>query len=168
LQHLNGFGSPKVLVNDVAPNKYLDQQFDIEWVEKDKIYQDADIITIHTPLTALSKNMIMEEQLLSIKEDAIIINTARGGIINEQDLYNVMSLGHLGGAAIDVFDFEPYSGKLCDIKNCILTAHMGSMSVDCRTRMEIEATEEAVRFLTGHTLEGVVPEDEYAVQRQGL
>ena len=168
LHHLKGFGSPNILVNDIVLNKKLSQQFNIEWVEKDEIYQDADIITIHTPLTALTKNMIGEEQLLSIKEDAIIINTARGGIINEQDLYNVMLSGHLGGAAIDVFDFEPYSGKLCDIKNCILTAHMGSMSVDCRTRMEIEATEEAVRFLTDQPLEGVVPEDEYAVQRQGL
>ena len=168
LHHLKGFGSPNILVNDIVLNKKLSQQFNIEWVEKDEIYQDADIITIHTPLTALTKNMIRENELLSIKEDAIIINTARGGIINEQDLYNVMLSGHLGGAAIDVFDFEPYSGKLCDIKNCILTAHMGAMSVDCRTRMEIEATEEAVRFLTDQPLEGVVPEDEYAVQRQGL
>jgi len=67
-----------------------------------------------------------------------------------------------------VFDFEPYDGKLRDIQRCILTAHMGSMSVDCRTRMEIEATEEAVRFLTNKPLEGVVPEEEYDVQRQGL
>ena len=49
-----------------------------------------------------------------------------------------------------------------------MTAHMGSMSIDCRTRMEIEATEEAVRFLTGCKLEGLVPEEEYEVQRQGL
>jgi len=79
-----------------------------------------------------------------------------------------MQAGHLSGAAIDVFDFEPYTGKMREIERCILTAHMGSMSVDCRTRMEIEATEEAVRFLTNQTLEGVVPEEEYAVQREGL
>jgi D-3-phosphoglycerate dehydrogenase len=103
-----------------------------------------------------------------MKEDAIIINTARGGIINEQDLYKVMQEGHLYGAAIDVFDFEPYTGKLSEIERCILTAHMGSMSVDCRTRMEIEATEEAVRFLTDQPLESVVPEEEYVVQRKGL
>jgi phosphoglycerate dehydrogenase-like enzyme len=99
---------------------------------------------------------------------AIIINTARGGIINEHDLYKIMQAGHLSGAAIDVFDFEPYDGKLREIQRCILTAHMGSMSVDCRTRMEIEATEEAVRFLTNQPLKSVVPEEEYAVQREGL
>jgi D-3-phosphoglycerate dehydrogenase / 2-oxoglutarate reductase len=63
---------------------------------------------------------------------------------------------------------EPYSGKLAKHDNCILTGYMGSMSVDCRTRMEIEATEEAIRFLIKKPLEGVVPEEEYEVQRAGL
>jgi D-3-phosphoglycerate dehydrogenase / 2-oxoglutarate reductase len=168
IRHLQGFGSPKILVNDILPRHTLDQDFNIEWVDQDEIYQQADIVTVHTPLTAQTKNMVKKEQLLCMKEDAIMINTARGGIINEQDLYEVMQSGHLSGAAIDVFDFEPYYGKLREIKRCILTAHMGSMSVDCRARMEIEATEEAVRFLTNHPLEGVVPEEEYAVQREGL
>jgi len=168
LQHLQGFGSPKILVNDINPDNNLNKKFNIEWVDKETIYQQADIITIHTPLTVQTKNMIKKEQLLSMKEDAIIINTARGGIINEDDLYEVMQAGHLSGAAIDVFDFEPYAGKMREIQRCILTAHMGSMSIDCRTRMEIEATEEAVRFLTDQPLEGVVPEEEYAVQREGL
>jgi len=168
LQHLKGFGSPRILVNDIDINKKNELEFDVEWGDKEKIYQEADVVTIHTPLTAQTKNMVRKEQLLSMKKDAVIINTARGGIINEDDLYDVMIAGHLSGAAIDVFDFEPYGGKLRDIQHCILTAHMGSMSVDCRTRMEIEATEEAVRFLTNDSLEGVVPEDEYMVQRQGL
>ena len=168
LQHLQGFGSPKILVNDINSDSNLNKKFNIEWADKETIYKQSDIITIHTPLTAQTKNMIRKDQLLSMKNDAIIINTARGGIINEQDLYEVMQAGHLSGAAIDVFDFEPYDGKLREIQSCILTAHMGSMSVDCRTRMEIEATEEAVRFLTNQVLEGVVPEEEYAVQREGL
>lgn len=168
LQCLQGFGSPKILVNDISYDKNLDQKCNIEWSDKETIYQQADVITIHTPLTTQTRDMIKKEQLLSMKEDAIIINTARGGIINEQDLYEVMQDGHLSGAAIDVFDFEPYNGKLKEIRRCILTAHMGSMSVDCRTRMEIEATEEAVRFLTKQSLESVVPEEEYAIQREGL
>ena len=168
LQHLQGFGSPKILLNDINSNHNLDQEYNIEWVDKETIYQKADIVTIHTPLTAQTKNMVKKEHLLSMKKDAIIINTSRGGIINEQDLYEVMQSNHLSGAAIDVFDFEPYDGNLREIERCILTAHMGSMSVDCRTRMEIEATEEVVRFLTNKSLEGVVPETEYAVQREGL
>jgi D-3-phosphoglycerate dehydrogenase / 2-oxoglutarate reductase len=173
VEHLKGFSSPKILINDTSADhkncrKLEDKHYNVEWAEKEDIYQQADIISIHTPLTAQTKNMIKREQLLSMKEDAIIINTARGGIINEQDLYNVMQAGHLSGAAIDVFDQEPYDGKLREIERCLLTAHMGSMSIDCRARMEIEATEEAVRFLTNQPLEGVVPEEEYVVQREGL
>ena len=103
-----------------------------------------------------------------MKSDANIINTSRGGIINEHDLYEVMQSGHLSGAAIDVFEKEPYDGPLKEIERCLLTGHMGSMSLDCRTRMEIESTEEVVRFLTSEALESEVPQEEYEVQRQGF
>ena len=172
LQHLQGFGTPKILLNDTIPNQQLSKKFNkehnIKWVDKKTIYEQSDVISIHTPLTGQTKNMIRKSQLLSMKKDAIIINTARGGIINERDLYDVMKAGSLSGAAIDVFDIEPYNGKLQEIQRCILTSHMGSMSVDCRTEMEIKATEEAIRFLTNHPLEGLVPEEEYTVQREGL
>jgi len=168
IKHLQGFGNPHILVNDIEPDLHFGDQYELEWVSKEQVYREADVISLHLPLTGKTKNMIRTEHLRMMKEDAIILNTARGGIINEDDLYDVLQTGHLSGAAIDVFDFEPYTGKLRDIERCLLTAHMGSMSVDCRTRMEIEATEEAVRFLTGKPLEGLVPEDEYEVQRQGL
>jgi D-3-phosphoglycerate dehydrogenase / 2-oxoglutarate reductase len=167
LRHLKGFGSPKVLANDIEV-KNLEIEYDIEWVDKETIYKHADVITIHAPLTSQTKNMIKERQLKRMKSDAIIINTARGGIINEVDLYNVMKIDHLFGAAIDVFDSEPYFGGLREIERCILTAHMGSMSIDCRTKMEIEATEEAVRFMTNLALEGLAPQEEYNVQKDRL
>jgi D-3-phosphoglycerate dehydrogenase / 2-oxoglutarate reductase len=168
LEHLKGFGSPKILVNDVSNKTDITDRFNVEWCSKEEIYKQSDIVSLHLPLTVKTKNMIRKEHLLSMKADAIIINTSRGGIINENNLYEVLKSGHLSGAAIDVFDNEPYNGNLKNIERCLLTAHMGSMSVDCRTRMEIEATEEAVRFLTGKTLKSLVPEDEYDVQRQGL
>jgi len=152
----------------VAPSPDLGREFKLEWETKEQIYAEADIITLHLPLTRLTKKMIRREQLLTMKPDALNINTARGGIIKEQDQHDVMSAGHLAGAAIDVFEHEPYSGPLAQIDRCILTAHMGSMSVDCRTRMEIEATDEAVRFLTGKPLTSEVPQAEYDVQSQGL
>ena len=129
---------------------------------------EADIISLHIPLTHLTKNMIRKEHLLTMKSDANIINTSRGGIINEQDLYNVMQSGYLSGAAIDVFEKEPYDGPLKGIERCFLTSHMGSMSVDCRSRMEIEATEEVIRFLSGKSLESEVPKEEYDLQSHGL
>lgn len=166
LNRTKGFGTPRILVNDVMPNLELDRKFKLEWVSRERIYKEADIISIHLPLTHKTKNMILKKHLLEMKKDAIIINSARGGIINEQDLYEVMKSGHLSGAAIDVFEKEPYDGPLREIERCILTSHMGSMSIDCRTRMEIEATEEAVRFLTNKSLKSVVPSDEYEIQRE--
>jgi D-3-phosphoglycerate dehydrogenase len=168
LRRTRGFGTPQILVNDIMPDYELNREFKLEWVTKEQIYKEADIISLHLPLTQITKNMIRREHLLSMKPDAIIINTSRGGIINEQDLYEVMKAGHLSGAAIDVFEQEPYAGNLVEIERCLLTAHMGSMSEDCRTRMEIEATEEVVRFLTGRDLESEVPQVEYDVQSQGL
>jgi D-3-phosphoglycerate dehydrogenase len=166
LTHLQGFGVKKVLLNDLTPNTALTKGLNVEWVSKEKIYQDSDIISLHLPLNSNTRNLITEEHLRMMKSDAIVINTARGGIINEADLYKVLKDGHLGAAGIDVFEQEPYSGPLSEIERCFLTAHMGSMSVDCRTKMEIEATEEVVRFHNRKKLEALVPEIEYELQGQ--
>ena len=168
LRRIPAFGTPRVLVNDLNPDTKLVPELKLEWVGKEEIYRQADLISLHLPMTLQTRNMIRREHLVQMKRDALLINTSRGGIVNEHDLAQVMQSGHLGGAAIDVFEHEPYTGELTKIERCLLTSHMGSMSIDCRTRMEIEATEEAVRFLSGKPLEGQVPVDEYDVRRQAL
>jgi D-3-phosphoglycerate dehydrogenase len=168
LRRIPAFGTPRVLVNDIVPNLPLDPGLKLEWVAKEDIYRQADLISVHVPLTVHTKGMIRREQLMMMKPDALLINCSRGGIVSEHDLAEVMLAGHLGGAAIDVFEQEPYVGELTRIERCLLTAHMGSMSADCRARMEIGATEEAVRFLAGEQLRSAVPEHEYETQRQGL
>jgi len=123
----------------------------------------ADVITVHVPLTPLTHRMITRRELDLMKPTAVLLNTARGTIVDEHDLGEALRNMRLAGAAMDVFSHEPYSGELCGIDNCVLTSHMGSMAVDCRTRMEIEATEEAVRFLRGEPLLQIVPEVEYTM-----
>jgi len=164
LRCMSGFGKIHTLVNDIMPNDILNNEFRLEWVTKERIYKEADVISLHLPLTPLTRNMICRDQLLQMKKDAFIINTSRGGIINEKHLCEVMMDGHLSGAAIDVFENEPYYGKLIEVERCLLTAHMGSMSIDCRSKMEVEATEEAVRFLKGKPLQSEVPQSEYEIQ----
>jgi len=168
LEHLQGFGRPRILVNDVGQMQEISEVFEVEWVTKEQMYTEADIVSLHVPLTAATNQLICKQELLSMKHDAILINTSRGGIVNESDLHGVLLGGHLAGVALDVFEHEPYQGPLADIERCVLTSHMGSMSVDCRTQMEIEATEEAVRFLTGEPLRGIVPEEELEAQREDL
>jgi D-3-phosphoglycerate dehydrogenase len=161
LRRLSNFGTPRVLVNDITPDRKVADNLKLEWVDKETIFREADLISLHLPLTPQTKNLITKVHLFSMKKDALIINTSRGGIINENDLFEVLEKGHLDGAAIDVFENEPYNGDLIKIERCILTSHMGSMSVDCRVNMEIEATEEAVRFISKTPLKGLVPDSEY-------
>lgn len=167
IKHLQSFGSPNILANDLS-SSVKELELPVNWVEKEKIFKEADIITLHLPLTKLTKDLVKKNHLMLMKKDAIIINTSRGGIINETDLFNVMKSGHLSGAAVDVFEHEPYNGPLKEIERCLLTSHMGSMSIDCRTKMEIEATEEIIRFLEGKLLKREVPEEEYDAQRKEL
>lgn len=166
-RNLLSLGASTLLVNDIIPRCELNRELDINWISKEQIYEKADIISLHLPLTKSSKNLIEKEQLLQMKQDAILINTARGGIINEDHLYEVMMNGHLSGAALDVYDQEPNPGKIVEIDRCLLTAHMGSMTEDCRTRMEVEAVEEAIRFSKGEPLRNEVPEAEYDLQMSG-
>lgn len=168
LRHLAALGCQRVLCNDTAPNHAVAPEFKVEWVAKEVIYREADMISLHVPLTMHTKNMIRSEQIATMKSEALLINTSRGGIINEADLAAALRTGVIGGVAIDVFEHEPYNGELATLDRCLLTSHMGSMSIDCRTRMEIEATDEAVRFLTGQPLGRLVPQEEYDVHRQGL
>jgi D-3-phosphoglycerate dehydrogenase len=168
LAHLSKLGFKQLLVNDINDGLNFGTNLSVKRVDKNVIFQESDLISLHLPLNGQTKNMIGRNQLLQMKQDAMIINTSRGGIINEYDLATVLSAGHLSGAAIDVYEQEPYAGPLASIDRCLLTSHMGSMSVDCRGRMENEATEEAVRFLTGQTLKGLVPLAEYDVQRAWL
>jgi D-3-phosphoglycerate dehydrogenase len=161
LNYLQVFKPKKLLVNDLYVDETLSKILNFEWVSKNEIYKNADVISLHLPLNNSTKNLINKNTLLSMKQDAVLINTSRGGIINEQDLFDVLNLGHLSSAAIDVFEIEPYVGDLTKIDRCILTSHMGSMTEDCRTRMEIEATEEVIRFFTGNKLLNEVPDSEY-------
>ena len=156
------------MVNDINPNIVFPSMPWVQRATKEEIYQRADVISLHVPLTAQTKNMIRYDQLKTMKKGAMVINTSRGGIINEMDLARALNEGHLAGSAVDVFEQEPYDGDLQHIERCLLTSHMGSMSTDCRACMETEATAEVVRFLTGQPLENAVPQQEYDIQRQGL
>ena len=163
IRHLQGF-APRILANDLTPDHEFGAAHQVRWVEKETIYKEADIISLHLPLTPLTRNLITQRELNMMKQDAVLINTSRGGMVNEHDLAQALKQGRLAGAALDVFGQEPYSGELVTIENCILTCHMGSMARDCRVQMELEATEEAVRFFKGEPLSLLVPEDEYLMR----
>lgn len=165
IRHLTGgFPGVSILANDIRD---VDQSMftaNVEFVEKERLYREADVITVHVPLTPVTHNLIDAEVMAQMKDSVVLINTSRGGIINETELVHALTAGEVGWAAIDVFEQEPYSGELAVNERCTLTCHLGSMTQDCRVRMEREATEEAARYLRGEELLGAAPEEEYALQ----
>ena len=110
--------------------------------------------------------MIGARELAMMKPDAILINTARGEIVDEAALVAALRSRPGFSAALDVFEEEPYSGELITLSNCILSAHMGSATRDCRLRMELEAAQEVVRHFRGEPFAIPVPEEEYAIQAE--
>ena len=122
------------------------------------VNQEADVTSLHPLPTPLTRNMICCEQFLQMKKDALINNTSRRGIINEDHPYKVITEEYLGRAAIDIFENALNTGKLVEIDRFLLTAHMGSMSTDCRPQMEIEETDEVINFLKGYPLKREIPQ----------
>ncbi|MEJ5348351.1 MAG: phosphoglycerate dehydrogenase [Desulfosoma sp.] len=100
-----------------------------EWVELDELWQRSDFITLHTPLTPETRNLINRDTLAKMKKGVRIINCARGGLIDEEALYEALVAGHAAGAALDVFAKEPPEGSpLLTLPNVIFTPHLGASS----------------------------------------
>jgi D-3-phosphoglycerate dehydrogenase len=154
----------RVLVSDLNVDDEFARLTGCVWVDPETIIQEADIITLHVPLTQKTRNMIGERELNKMKPDAILINTARGGIVNESALAAALRARPNFTAAVDVFEQEPYGGELASLENCLLSCHMGSGTRDCRLRMELEAAQEVVRYFRGEPLACPVPEVEYLIQ----
>ena len=164
INHLEGFHCKQLLLHDIDDTLNIETKLKHSWCDLETLLSESDILSIHVPLTSITNNLIGKNQLNMMKAGSILINTARGGIVNEEDLYEALISGHLSGAAIDVFCDEPYVGPLARLSQCILTAHMGSMSVDCRLNMEEQATMEVIRLAKGEPLENSVPIDEYELR----
>jgi D-3-phosphoglycerate dehydrogenase len=163
IERLQGW-SPHVLAIDLNPDAEFSSRTGCVWSSLDTIYREADIVTLHVPLTRRTRHMIGAAELALMKPDAILINTARGELVDEAALAAALRARPDFSAAIDVFEEEPYHGELMDLPNCLLSAHMGSATRDCRLRMELEAAQEAVRYFSSAPFAIPVPEEEYEEQ----
>lgn len=157
LRHLSGFAPNQVLVNDIVSIDQLCSETGATFASKDRIFAEADIISLHVPLDASTRDLVSMPQFEQMKSSAILINTARGGIVNEADLLIALQNETIAAAAMDVFEQEPYEGPLRFQDNCILSSHIGSCTTDCRFAMELEAVEDALRHVRGETLHNEVP-----------
>lgn len=126
---------------------FVNKSDNFSLVSLGQILSDADIVSLHIPYNQENHHFINAERIQSMKKGALLINAARGGLVDEDALHKALSSGHLGGAALDCFEQEPYTGKLKDLDNVLLTAHIGSYAQEGRVMMEKQAVENLLREL---------------------
>jgi glycerate dehydrogenase len=121
-----------------------------ELVDLERLLAEADVITLHCPLTAENRGLINRERIASMKPTALLINTARGPLVVEEDLAEALNAGRIGGAALDVLTKEPpQTSPLFGAKNCLLTPHIAWATTGARQRLMSVAVENLSAFLSG-------------------
>ena len=113
----------------------------------EQLLATADIITLHLPYAPDTHHLLNARAFATMKPEAIVINAARGGLVDENALAEALQTGKLSAAALDVFEQEPYHGPLIECSNIILTSHVGSLARESRQRMEVEAAENLLQGL---------------------
>ena len=129
----------------------LPESAQLRYVDLDTLYAEADVISLHCPLTPQTKGMINREALAKMKRSALLLNASRGDLINEADLAAALNEGRIAGAAVDVLSSEPpgADNPLLNAKNCIITPHIAWASVDARGRILATTVENVRSFING-------------------
>ena len=124
----------------------------VETVSFDELLRRSDIVTVHCPLNADSRDMFNRDAFAKMKNDALFINTARGGVVVEQDLYDALESDQIGMAAVDTIRVEPMEEDciLMNAQNCIMTPHIAWAPVETRERLIGIVADNIANFLAGH------------------
>jgi len=139
-----------ILAFDTVKDKKFVQKYGIKYVNLEKLLRKSDYITIHIPLNDATRNMISYEELEKMKKDAFLINTSRGGIVDEEALYDALRNNKLRGAALDVYDNEPLrESPLKELDNVIMTPHIGAYTEEAIENMSIQAAQNLIDVLEG-------------------
>lgn len=135
----------------IAYNRSEKQADGVEFVRFETLLEQSDIVSVHCPLNSESENMFDKNAFAKMKKGALFVNTARGGVMVEQDLFDALQSGHLGGAAIDTLKVEPMEEDciLMGAKNCIMTPHIAWAPVETRVRLMNIVADNIRAFLNG-------------------
>ncbi len=127
------------------------QQAGVHKVDLDELFNTCDFLTVHTPLNDQTRNLVNAERLSQMKPSAMVVNVARGGIINEADLAAALKDGRIAGAAVDVFTSEPIKedNPLIGCPHCILTPHLGASTVEAQEGVAVDVAQQIADVLAG-------------------
>lgn len=142
------FGATVVAV-DPVPDRDAAASLGVRLTNLDDLLARSDIVSLHAARSASAPLVLGTREISAMKRGAILVNVARGGMVDEAALLTALTSGHLAGAGLDVFGDEPYAGPLCDLDNVVLTPHSATLPVETRVAMEVECVDKALRFLSG-------------------
>ncbi len=153
IKRAKGF-SMRVLAYDLYPDKTLENDKDFKYTTLYQLLEQADFITIHTDLNEQSRALIGNEEFEIMKNNAFIINTARGGIIDEKALYDALSSEKIKGAALDVFEKEPFhESPLLQLRNFVATPHMAGYTNEALREVGMITARNIINILNKKTAE---------------
>ena len=144
----------KLLYHSRSRHEDVERDFGAERCSLDELLERSDFVSLHMPLSAETRHMIGAAQLAKMKPSAILINTARGSVLDQAALVDALQEGRIGGAGLDVFEIEPLppDDPLLKLNNVVLLPHIGSASIATRTKMAVLAAENLVAGLNGAPL----------------
>ena len=146
-----------IIANDVVEYREFIGRYGIESVSKEELLERADTVTIHTPLDASTRGMIGEERLRLMKRNSILINTARGPIVDAMALYKALKEGWIAGAGLDVHMTEPPSFRpLVELDNVVSTCHVAGLSDSASYNMAMQTVEKIIAYFKGEMPESVL------------
>lgn len=152
----------RVLVHDVCVDEKAENDYGVTFVSREEVIEQADFLTLHTPCTPETRNMICAAQLSMMKPSAILINTARGGLIDEKALVDAIRIKAIAGAALDVLEHEPPKDReLLELENVLITSHIGGYTTEAINAMSMLAAENVIQGLAGNCLELAVNPEVY-------
>jgi len=160
----------KVIYYDRNRREDLEKKLGVEYRDLDTLLQEADIVTIHVPLTKETYHMINEERLKKMKRSALLINTARGAVIDTEALAKALREGWIAGAGLDVHESEPLDPNhpITAFKNVVLLPHIGSATYETRHRMAELVAENLIAFYKGEIPPTLVNKDVVKVRKPGF
>lgn len=135
----------------IAYNRSQKEVEGVTQVGFEQLLSESDVVTVHCPLNKDSENLFNKETFMKMKPGALFVNTARGGVMVEQDLHDALESGHLGGACIDVLHIEPMEEDcvLMNTKNCIITPHVAWAPLETRRRLMDIVSDNIRQYLNG-------------------
>ncbi|MBM7662509.1 glyoxylate reductase [Bacillus mesophilus] len=148
----------EVLYHNRSRKPDVESQLGVTYVELEELLKQSDYVMILVPFSEETKNLISEKELSLMKETSILINVARGGIVNEHDLYHALKDQKIWAAGLDVFEQEPVSlnHPLLSLPNVVVLPHIGSASIKTRIKMSELAAENLLQALAGNTPQHLV------------